>query len=484
MDQNGIFLLGLGPGDPNLLTRESWLILNNTSKIYLRTSLHPTVSSLPKNLQIHSFDSLYEELDSFQEVYDRIIETVLSLGRCPEGVIYCVPGDPFIGESTSPEIYRRAQAAGTPIRVYHGVSFIEPVSAALGIDPLPFTSLVDALTLMEWDHPRFPPDTPTLIAQIYDAYTAGEVKLTLMSLFPDRHKVKLVHSAWTEQEILEDLYLYEIDRSPHLGFSTVLYLPALDDFVSFEGLQGIAGRLRSPDGCPWDREQTLKSMRPHLLEETYEALAAIDTHSPQKIQEELGDLLLVILMLIQISSEEGFFTSADVVKGISKKLIHRHPHVFGGLEVAGTEEVLRNWEFLKTQERAENGDPENLLLDGVSITLPALVQAQEYQGRAARFGFDWNDIEGVLEKIVEEIQELRLAPSESQRTYEIGDLLFSIVNISRWLEIDAESALREANNRFRERFSYIERTCRDRGLALSEMSLEELDKLWDEAKKD
>jgi tetrapyrrole methylase family protein/MazG family protein len=483
MDKKGITLLGLGPGDPKLLTREAWLILNNASEVYLRTSEHPTVSDLSNTLQVHSFDFLYEDLDSFQEVYDRIVETVLSLGRSPEGVIYCVPGDPFIGESTSPEIYHRAQDAGIPVQVCHGISFIEPVFAALGIDPLPFTSLVDALTLMDWDHPRFPPDTPTLIAQIYDAYTAGEVKLNLMSVFPDLHEVKLVHSAGTEREIVEDLFLYEIDRSPHVGLSTVLYLPALDDFVSFEGLQEIAARLRSPEGCPWDREQTLKTMRPHLLEETYEALAAIDKHSPLKIQEELGDLLLVILMVIQISSEEGLFTSADVVKGISTKLIRRHPHVFGTLEVAGTKEVLRNWEILKTLEREENGDPDKFLLDGVSITLPALVQAQEYQDRAARIGFDWRGIEGVFEKIVEEIQELSAATSESQRTSEIGDLLFSIVNISRWLEIDAESALREANNRFRERFSYIERICRDRGLALSQMSLEELDKLWDEAKK-
>ena len=218
------------------------------------------------------------------------------------------------------------------------------------------------------------------------------------------------------------------------------------------------------------------------MEEAYEALAAIDAEDPAKMQEEFGDLLLMVAMLSQINSEEGDFNSANVIQGISTKLIRRHPHVFGDLAVDGVGTVLQNWEQIKAEERAANGEAEKSLLDGVSIALPALSQAQEYQARAARVGFDWPEIEGVIDKICEEVEEIRQAPDDEARADELGDLFFAVVNLTRWLKIDAETVLREANARFKERFSYVERTARGRGLSLSEMSLAELDALWEEAK--
>jgi tetrapyrrole methylase family protein/MazG family protein len=482
MNAYGITLLGLGPGEPKMLTREAWHILENAFEIYLRTIHHDAVLDFPENVQVHSFDHLYETCDSFEEVYTEIVNQVLALGKRPGGVIYAVPGHPFVAESTGPEIYRRAQEADIPVRVCEGLSFLEPVFSALGIDPYPYTALVDALGLISGHHPPFPPDAPALIAQIYDAYIAAEVKLTLMNLYPDEHPVKLVHAAGTGKIVIEDIPLYEIDRSPHIGLSTVLYLPPLGESTSFEALQEIAAHLRAPEGCPWDQVQTPQSMRPHLMEEAYEALAAIDAGDPLKIQEELGDLLLVVTMLMQMSSEDGDFNSADVIRGISTKLIHRHPHVFGDLQVDGEATVLENWEKLKAQERAANGDVEKGLLDGVSIALPALTQAQEYQSRAARVGFDWSDVDGVIDKVAEEVTEIQNAPDEAARASELGDLLFALVNLSRWYEVDAESTLRAANTRFRERFSHIERTARAQGRDIKEMSLEEMDALWDEAK--
>jgi tetrapyrrole methylase family protein/MazG family protein len=303
-----------------------------------------------------------------------------------------------------------------------------------------------------------------------------------MNLYPDEHPVKLVHAAGTSQEIVEECYLYEIDRSPHTGLTTVLYLPTLGDQTTFEGLQEIAAHLRAPEGCPWDQEQTLRSMRPHLMEEAYEALDAIDREDPVKVAEELGDLLLVITMLMQIASEDGDFTSAEVMSGISAKLIYRHPHVFGDLKVDGAQAVLQNWERLKAEERRTDGEPGKLLLDGVSIALPALTQAQEYQDRAARVGFDWPEIQGVIDKVGEEIAEMQAASDQEARADELGDLLFSLVNLARWYQVDAESALRTANDRFRQRFAYIERAAIDQGRDLSMMSLEELDALWEAAK--
>jgi tetrapyrrole methylase family protein / MazG family protein len=482
MKTPGITLLGLGPGDPNLLTRQVWKILENGTEIHLRTKQHPTVVGFPAGLEIHSFDHLYAQIESFEDVYAEIVAQVLELGQRPEGVIYGVPGHPFIAESTGPEIYRRAQEMGIPVQICEGISFLEPTYSALGLDPFPHTSLVDALTLMAWHHPQFPPDKPALIAQIYDQHIAAEVKLTLMNLYPDDQPVKLVHAAGTINEMIEDLPLYAIDRSPHIGLLTVLYLPPVGKQTAFESLQEIAAHLRTPDGCPWDQKQTLQSMRPHLLEEAYEVLTAIDSNDPAKVQEELGDLLLVITMLMQIAAEDGDFTSAAVLQGINRKLIHRHPHVFADLAVSGEDEVLQNWEQIKAQERAANGEQEKFLLDGVEIAIPALTQAQEYQGRAARVGFDWNDVEGVLDKVIEEIDEIRAAETLEAREAEMGDLLFALVNLARWQKIDAESILREANIRFKERFTYIEKNVRDNGRGMRALSLVELDALWDEAK--
>jgi len=480
----GITILGLGPGNPEMLTRQAWHILQNAPEIYLRTRQHPTVGGFPSGLHVHSFDHLYAELDSFEDVYAQIVDQILKLGCRPEGVIYGVPGHPFIAESTGPEIYRRAQKASIPVQICEGISFLEPTFSALGLDPYPHTSLVDALTLMAWHHPQFPPDSPALIAQIYDTHIAAEVKLTLMNLYPDEHVVKLVHAAGTENLITEEIHLYEIDRSPHIGLLTVLYLPPLGEQSAFEGLQEIAAHLRAPEGCPWDQKQTHQSMRPHLLEEAYEVLAAIDSGSHAKVQEELGDLLLVVTMLMQIAAEDGDFTSVDVIRGISSKLIHRHPHVFADLAVSGEDEVLKNWEQIKAQERKSNGEKEKYLLDGVAIAIPALTQAQEYQSRAARVGFDWPEIEGVLDKVLEEIEEIRAAGDGDARAAEIGDLFFALVNLARWYKIDAESVLREANIRFRQRFTYIEKTVQKNGQDMQALSVEALDALWDQAKSE
>ena len=483
MKNSGITLLGLGPGSPDLLTREAWRIIESASEIYLRTRQHPTVDGFPDHLVMHTFDHLYEHSESFEAVYAQIVDEIIALGRRAEGVIYAVPGHPFIAESTAPEIFRRAQEEGIPVYVVEGLSFLEPTLTSMGIDLLPQTSLIDALELVNAHHPPFPPDAPALIAQIYDQHIASEVKLSLMNLYPNEHSIRLVHGAGTPDVLVEDLPLYEMDRSRHIGLLTTLYLPPIGPHTSFESLQEITAHLRAPEGCPWDQKQTLQTMRPHLMEEAYELLAAIDADDASRMQEEFGDLLLVLSMLMQITCETDF-CSADVIRDISTKLIHRHPHVFGDLKVDGEKEVLKNWEQLKAVERKANGELEKSLLDGVSIVLPALNQAQEYQDRAARVGFDWSKIQGVIDKVCEEVEEIRTAPDDAARAAEMGDLLFSVVNLARWLDIDAESALRQANDRFRERFSKIEAAAIEQERELGDLSLEEMDDLWEAAKRE
>lgn len=480
----GITIVGLGPGSPGMLTREAWNWLNAAKEVHLRTRLHPTISAFPPNLQVYSFDEIYQSHEDFQQVYEEIVERILELGARPEGVTYAVPGHPMVAEATCPVIISRAKGKGIPVRIIEGVSFLEPVFTALDLDPFTDLMLVDALELGALHVPNFPPGIGVLIAQIYSRFVAAEVKMTLSEVYPDEHPVCFVHNAGDAEQQVEEIPLYTIDRSLHIGLRSALYVPALGEDYSFEKFQEIIARLRAPDGCPWDRKQTHLSLRRYLVEETYEALDALDSRDTNRLREELGDLLLQIMLHAQIAAEEGEFNIAEVLQSINQKIVRRHPHVFGNVHVENAEDVLVEWERIKADERKlESGHKDiHSLLDGVPASMPALSQAQELQDRAARVGFDWSTIQPVLEKVLEEVEEFRQAELPEEKAGELGDLLFAVVNLVRWNKIDAESALRETNTRFRQRFAYIEQTARKKGHNLSDMTLAEMDELWEQAK--
>ena len=483
MKQSGVTLLGLGPGDPLLLTRQAWLLLESIPEIYLRTTHHPVVAGFPPSLKVNSFDHLYESGESFEDIYAKIVEQIIDLALRPGGVVYAVPGHPFVAEATAPEIARLARDKQIQVNVIEGLSFLEAVFSSLGIDPLPQTVILDAFELARSHVPLFPPDYPSIIAQIHSKAMASDVKLTLMEVYPDEHPIQLVHLAGTPHVLIEQLSLYELDRSEHIGLLTTLYLPPLAKGSSFESFQEVIAHLRAPDGCPWDREQTHQTLRAHLLEETYEVLAALDNEDPQALREELGDLLLQIVLHTQIAVDDGTFKMPDVLSGVYNKIVSRHPHVFGEVQVADAEGVLRNWEHLKAVERENSGQAHVSLLEGVAPALPALSQALTYQVRAARVGFDWPDIGGVLNKVLEEVAEVRQAEDIQAISAELGDLFFSLVNLARWNKVDPESALREANFRFRERFGFIEKTAREQNRSLTDLSLDEMEELWQLSKR-
>jgi tetrapyrrole methylase family protein/MazG family protein len=255
----------------------------------------------------------------------------------------------------------------------------------------------------------------------------------------------------------------------------VAYRRKLDNFAT---LLDIIARLRGPQGCSWDREQTHLSLKPNLLEECYEALEAIDQGDDEKLSEELGDLLMQIVLHAQIAAEQGKFDIGNVLQGINTKLIHRHPHVFGKAKAKETREVVLSWEALKQEEREEAP-----LLSSLPKGMPALAHSQAMQRRAARIGFDWREFSGVIEKLFEEIKELGQTTDHQERVREFGDLLFTLANVARWLDVELEDALRLANERFYRRFDYMEEACRRRGISLDKLSLEEKDKLWEEAKQ-
>lgn len=248
---------------------------------------------------------------------------------------------------------------------------------------------------------------------------------------------------------------------------------------TYQSLERVVDKLLSPGGCPWDREQTHHSLKQNLLEECYELLEAIDGGEAKSMAEELGDILVQVVFHIHLAQEEGAFTAADVFRAINEKLIRRHPHVFGGVEARTADEVMSNWEAIKREEK--KGEASRL--GEVPKALPALAQSQLIQRRAGLAGFDWDNIEGVWEKLDEEVQELREAATDEERELELGDALFCLVNVGKWMNVQAEESLRRANGRFHSRFTCMEDICKERGVEFTDLSMDEKEALWQEAKK-
>jgi len=356
-------------------------------------------------------------------------------------------------------------------------SLIASTFETLRFTPPPKLILIEAQTLSSAHVPPYPPDLSVLFTGINSSGLVSHLKAVLLTTYPKDHLVQWVSDGKKKEGKLDELIGEDFSES------SCLYVPALAEGTSFESFAEIIAHLRAPDGCPWDKEQTHDSLRKHLLEESYEAISAIDSGNFTDMREEFGDLLLQIVLQAQIANEEGQFNVNQVIHGIHSKIVRRHPHVFGDLELSGVDGVLTNWEKLKEAERKDKGQEEKGLLDGVPLALPALSQAQEYQDRAARVGFDWPEIDGVLDKVKEEIEEIKKADSDFELASEIGDLFFALVNLARWKKIDAESALRGTNMKFKKRFAYVEQGAKKQKRNLSELSLEEMDVLWNAAKR-
>ncbi len=355
---------------------------------------------------------------------------------------------------------------------------VASVFETLRITPPSKLTLLEAHTLVSAHVPPFPPDIPALLIGIDSRELALQVKEMLLAVYPKEHEVYLLEGQLSKVERLGEFQPSTFDFQP----SVCLYLPSLGEGTSFESFAEIVAHLRAPDGCVWDKEQTHESLRTHLLEETYETLAAMDENDSAGMHEEFGDLLLQIVLNSQIASEIDTFSMNKVIKGIYDKIVRRHPHVFGEVELNNVDGVLQNWEKLKEKERGKKNENKGIL-DGVPSALPALTQALEYQDRAARVGFDWPEIDGVLDKIREEIEEIKQAQNIDEVKDELGDLFFVLVNLARWKKVDAESALRGTNLKFKKRFAYVEQGAKKQGMNLSDMTLEEMDALWNEAKK-
>lgn len=479
-----ITIIGLGPGPVEDMSLRAWKALESAPVVYLRTERHPCVPDLPPSTTYHSFDHLYETLEAFEDVYSAITARIIEAAEAGD-VVYAVPGDPFVGESTPALIMQAAAEREIPVEIINGISFIEPMLKLIGVDAIDGLQIVDGLTVANMHHPPLNPEQPALLAQVYSRDVASNIKLTMMNQYPDEFGVTLIHGAGTDSAQVEHLPLYEIDRSEHINHLTSLYVPPLGEYTSFQAFQEIIAHLRAPEGCPWDRKQTHLSLRPYLIEEAYEVLEAIDKEDPTALAGELGDLLLQIVLHTQIAIEYGEFYMSDVLEYVNRKMIRRHPHVWGDVDVDGNpEKVTANWEQIKQSERADDEEAPTSRLDGLPPGMPALMIAYKYSERAAKVGFDWDSIEGVEDKVREEMAEIFDAKTADDKIHEIGDLLFAIVSWLRWLGVDdPESLLRQHNAKFYQRFKYIEVTAAVQGRDLKDMTMEEMQALWDDAKE-
>ncbi|WEK54282.1 MAG: nucleoside triphosphate pyrophosphohydrolase [Candidatus Cohnella colombiensis] len=486
-----ITIIGLGSGGEDQLTLGALKQLEQATLRYARTSDHPAIADLLKRgIKFQSFDHLYESQATFEGVYEAITVTLLQAAQAqPEmTVVYAVPGHPMVAERAVQLLRERASVQGVQLTILGGESFLDQAFTRLGFDPIEGFQLLDAATL---SRDALRPRLHTVIGQVYDVFTASEVKLTLMSIYPDDHPIIVGQALGVPgQESIRTIALHELDRQPSYGNLMLVYVPINDDERlrrnSFERLHEIVAILRSPEGCPWDREQTHLSIRKNFIEETFEAIEAIDLDDPDNMKEEFGDVILQVLLHSQMEEELGTFDVYDVLGELSDKLIFRHPHVFGGVNAVDAEDALRNWEQMKAEEKKRKGATERgSLLDGIPKDLPALPRAYKQQKKAASVGFDWPDLDGVFDKIVEELAELRYASehedSERQKE-ELGDLLFAVVNASRFIKADPEEALAATNRKFMKRFNYIEEQLRISGRSFGDTHLLEMEQWWQEAK--
>jgi tetrapyrrole methylase family protein/MazG family protein len=480
-----IEIIGLGAGDLEQLPFGVYKKLINAGQIYLRTKEHPVVLELEKEgLCYSSFDAIYESHDQFEEVYEEIVQTLLQKAQY-ESIIYAVPGHPLVAERTVQLLLEYGPKNEVEITIGGGQSFIDALFASLKIDPVEGFQLLDGTSLFP---AQLQIDQHIIISQVYDQFVASNVKLTLMEKLPDDYVVYIVTAAGSKNEVIDMLPLYELDRNVSINNLTSVYIPPVRDekilLKNFSKLREIIAELRGPNGCPWDKEQTHESLKKYLIEETYEVIEAINSEDVDNLVEELGDVLLQVMLHAQIGEDDGYFSIDDIIEGLSAKMIRRHPHVFGNGKAENAEEVVRNWQEIKKQEK---GKAPSTLLEGVSKALPNLLRAYELQKEAAKVGFDWQEITPALAKVKEELTEFvnELDGTEEgllRAKGEFGDLLFSFVNVARFLKIHPEEALFETNEKFTRRFQYAEEMVKLSGRSFEEHTLEQLDQYWDEAK--
>ena len=473
-----VTVVGLGPAGPDLLTAAAVEAIASVpaGRRFLRTARHPSAAAVEG---AETFDDVYESAPSIDGVYATIVERLVAVAGDGGGdVLYAVPGSPAVAERTV-ELLRAD--ARVDVEVVPALSFLDLAWARLGVDPF-------AAGVRVVDGHRFAVEAagergPLLVGQCDSRAVLSEIKLAFEDADATPPSAVVLQRLGLPDESMVEVAWEDLDRAgavepDHL---TSLWLPVVAAPVAVElaGFVEVVRRLR--EECPWDREQTHETLTKYVLEEAYEVVDAISTLGHEggvdHLEEELGDLLLQVVLHAAIATQAGAFTLADVARGITEKMVRRHPHVFGDVAVDGVDDVHRNWEAIKAAEQGRAAG-QGSVLDGVPGSLPALAYAAKLSKRAASIGFDWRVAAPVFDKVREELDELEAEPSAD----ELGDVLFSVVNVARHLGHDPEAALRGAATKFRRRFALVEREAAARGLDLRTADEALVDELWEAAK--
>lgn len=475
-----ITIIGLGPGPKKLLTLEAYELLNNINEVYFRTIEHPVAKELiDEGIRYKSFDGLYDQYENFDELYQAIAEDLIKTAKNEGKVFYAVPGHSNLYDESVKYIYNLADET-IEIKTIYGASVHEVALNAINASVTDDLLVTNALDVKKH---RIDYKKNNLIIGVFNQYIASDLKVNLMNAYDLSHQIYYIHGAETENESVVLIDLEDLDRQVDYNHLTCIYIPKLTEKKNFSDLVEIMDFLRSEDGCSWDRKQTNKSLMPYTIEEVYELIETIETDDFEAFEEELGDLLLQVVFYAQINAEEGYFSIDDVINQIVEKLIRRHPHLFNnGVEADG--DPHKNWDDLKKKEYDEKFIYEGMAR--IPDSLPSLMAAYKIQKKAADHGFDWENISGAYDKLNEEIIELKDAVAKGnlkEIVMELGDLLFSVVNVSRFLDVRPELALRQSNKKFIQRFRSMEEKSRENNVVFSELDIENMEKLWNLSKK-
>ena len=474
-----LIVAGLGPGTLDRTPADVLeILLDPGYPVILRTGRHPAAAQLAERREVTTCDDLYESAETFEDVYDAIVNRVLAMAETGP-VVYAVPGSPLIGERSVAALRACCREGKRQVEVRRAPSFLDEVFAAIEMDPtergftvLDGRDLPDPLLL----------HLPTVVFQVDTEMVLDDVLGRFRRTLPDDTPITVLSDLATPDAMVTTHSIGDVPAGV-AGLRTSLFLDPPDT-----GLVGaIKAMRRLRVECPWDRRQTHESLTPFAVEETFELLDAIsrlpsgspDVEEPDYVayagvEEELGDLLLQVIFHSNLASEVGAFDVEDVGEMLLRKLVHRHPHVFGDIQVEGADEVVANWQAIKAAQK-----PLESLMDGVPGSLPGLERAIELQRRAARVGFDWPDARSVVGDVEEELEELVEVIDQPEAADELGDLLFAVANLARHLEVEPEIALRRAVGRFERRFRRMEELD-----DLESADLARLDALWEQAKSE
>ena len=475
-----IEVIGLGAGEIEQLPLGIYRKLTNMNHVlFTRTLDHPVIQSLSEEgVTFSSFDYLYEREKEFESVYQEIVKVLLETAQ-DKDVYYSVPGHPMLAERTVQLLLEQKEVE---VAIIGGQSYLDALFTSLKVDPIEGFQFVDgtSFTREQLDYQHH-----IVFCQVYDRFIASEVKLALLEDLPADYQVTIIDAAGSEKEKMITIPLEELDHRLEISNLTSVYIPPAPKQLlnhTFNRLREVIAILRGPNGCPWDKEQTHESLREYAIEEVYELIEAIDEQDDNGMIEELGDVLLQIMLHSQIGEDDGYFSINDVIQSITDKMIYRHPHVFSDVSVQSVDDVMTNWEALK---RKEKGDVRKSVLDGIPKGLPSLLKAYKLQKKAAKVGFDWDQVVDIWNKLDEEIKEVKVAidsGNEEEVEKEFGDVLFVLVNLTRYYKVNPENALSLTNKKFFQRFTYIEEKLHEKGKAIRQSTLEEMDYYWDQAK--